>query len=229
MITSFRPSTIISSALDEIVSLLTLSNPVDEKPRPSFRVFQRQRAVQGRDILLKRVEEAHIDEDLTVKYDELLAILYAFIQLAVNGAASVNLDLLSQSISGELKRKKLDYNIYLKYSNIFASLTREEIIVVCAYFESLETARSEAQVKHEIFLGGLVNFTWQTFRDLLVPKTFSSEEHLKVLMGGLIRTGLVKAITSTIDDVGVPQFTFLLDDVGAVVNFRGALDHFPNF
>ena len=178
---------------------------------------------------MKRVAEAEIDIAEAAEKDEMIGVIYAYMQAASKGAAQANLDLLSQAIAGEMKRDRIYPDKFLKYANILSSLTRDEIFVTGAYIRCRKAVLKEAEVKGEIALGSIHENTWSLFVDELVPGSFPTDEHVKVILGGLVRTGLVKAISTSIDDIGVPAFTILLDEIAGIIDFDRAYREFPEY
>lgn len=195
----------------------------------AFSEFQKRRETQARDILMKRVAEAEIDIAEAAEKDEMIGVIYAYMQAASKGAAQANLDLLSQAIAGEMKRDQIYPDKFLKYANILSSLTRDEIFIIGAYVRCRRAVLKEAEGKNEVFLGGIYENTWNRFVAELVPKSFATDEHVKVILGGLVRTGLVKAVSTTIDEIGVPSFTILLDEIAPLIDFDKAYREFPSY
>lgn len=195
----------------------------------AFSEFQKRRETYARDILFKRITEAEIEVAEASDKDEMIGVIYAYLQAAQKGAARANLDLLSQAIAGEMKRDQIYPDKFLKYSNILSSLTRDEIFITGAYARCRRAVLKEAEGKNEVFFGGIYENTWSRFIAELVPKSFSSDEHVKVILGGLVRTGLVKAISTSLDDIGVPSFTILLDEIMPLIDFDRAYQEFPEY
>ena len=194
-----------------------------------FSAFQKRRETQARDILMKRIAEAEIDIAEAAEKDEMIGVIYAYMQAASKGAARANLDLLSQAIAGEMKRDQIYPDKFLKYVNILSTLTRDEIFIIGAYVRCRRAVLKEAEGKNEVFLRGIYQNTWNRFVAELVPKSFETDEHVKVILGGLVRTGLVKAASTTIDEIGVPSFTILLDEIAPLIDFDKAYREFPSY
>lgn len=195
----------------------------------AFSEFQKRREDQARTILIKRIAEAEIDIAQAAENDEIIGVLYAYMQAASKGAARANLDLLSQAIAGEMKRDQIYPDKFLKYANILSSLTRDEIFITGTYARCRRAVLKEAEGTNAVFLGGIYENTWSRFIAELVPNSFPSDEHVKVILGGLVRTGLVKAVSTSLDDIGVPSFTILLDEIMPLIDFDRAYREFPEY
>lgn len=217
--------TIISTISQEIMSSLKI--PGSTAVGSAFSAFQNRRENYARDILMQRVSEAEIDMAEAAEKDEMTGVIYAYLQTASKGAARANLDLLSQAIAGEMKRDQIYPDKFLKYSNILSSLTRDEIFVIGAYIRCRKAVLQESAGKE--FLGGIHENTWSRLVSELVPSSFQTNEHVQVILGGLIRTGLVKAISTSIDEIGVPSFTILLDEISGLVDFDRAYRDYPDY
>lgn len=70
---------------------------------------------------------AHRDPGET---DEFVAILYRYLSKAQEGAACLNLRLMARVVREQLEGPGLYASEFLRYSELLASLTREEVILL---------------------------------------------------------------------------------------------------
>lgn len=194
-----------------------------------FSEYQKSREKHAKEILFKRISEAEIEIIEAAEQDDLISVIYAYFQAAMKGAARANLDLLSQAITGEMKRDRIYPDRFLKYANILSTLTRDEIFVTGVYARCRKKILAEAEGKPELHLGVIEKNTWTSFIAELVPQSFPTEEHVKVTLGSLSRTGLIRTLTTTMQEVGEPAFTILLDEITGLIDFEKSYTQYPDY
>lgn len=196
----------------------------------AFDKYQKGRQEKGRDVLLKRISEAQIDIADAADKDEAIGATYAYMQAVIKGTALINLDLLAQAIAGDLKRDQLYADNVHKYMNLLSSLTRDEIFVIGTYIRCQKEVYKEAEKRRELFLGSMPANTWNALMQTLVPSYFPTQEHVCVILGSLIRTGLVNALSSA--TIGLAQshaFTILLEELSKLVDFEKSYKDYPDY
>jgi hypothetical protein len=191
--------------------------------------YLKGRGETARDILLKRLKEGEIDLIDAANEDEFIAVISSYILSAQQNAAQVNLDLLAQAIVGELKGGSLNPDNFQKYKNILSSLTRDEILVIGTYHRCFTTISEEQKKNYVSFWGEHKPTHWQKFLGELVPSCLPTYEHVEVVLGSLIRTGLTVANPPQLGQNPSHRFTILLDEILKLVNFEEAYKRYPEY
>jgi hypothetical protein len=216
---------IVSTITQEIMA--TSGVPGGATVAQLFSTYQANREKEGREILLKRIAEAQIDVYEAASQDELIGVIYSYMLCSNKGAARINLDLLAQAIAGEMKRDRIYPDKFHKYINVLSSLTRDEILIIGTYIRCYKKFCAEAG--NILSLDTTKLSPWYRFMGELVPSSFPTFEHLQVVCGSLIRTGLVTALPPQLGHSPSHAFTILLDEISNLIDFEKAYKEYPDY
>ena len=139
----------------------------------------------------------------------------------MEGAARLNLRLMAKVIAGQAQARGLVADEFLRYADILASLSRDEIIAIA----TLHRVRKEI----DALPGGRQMYghtIWERLKDALVPSLVQSDDYLRALVTGAMRSGLIISLTS-IDDIGYFATSPLMDTLEILAPFREALEAEP--
>ncbi len=142
--------------------------------------------------------------------DEAAAMLFRYLRAAQEGTARLNLRLMAKIMRGLTAERPIYADQFLRYADLVASLTREEVILVATLYAKAKDLKDRPGRRQEALT---------LAKGELVPRVFDSEDRFYAVMAAASRTGLV--ITGGWSD----QFctTPLMDDVARFVSFREAL------
>ena len=128
---------------------------------------------------------------------------------------------LGIGIAGQAQTRSLVADEFLRYADILASLSRDEIIAVA----SLHRIRKEIDARP----GGreLYGHTiWERLKEELVPSLAQSDDHLRALVTGAMRSGLIISLTA-FDDIGFFTTSPGMDHLEKLASFNEALEAEP--
>jgi hypothetical protein len=197
-----------------------------------FSSYQASRERAGREILLKRLAEAEIDAYEAASEDELVGVAYSYMLCASKGTARVTLDLLAQAIAGEMKGGGIYPDKFHKYINVLSSLTKDEILVIGTYIRCYDEYSAKAKEAREVnrnFPTDIKHGAWSQMMYELSPSSFPTREHISVILGSLIRTGLTTAMPPQLGNSADHSFTVLLDEISKLINFEKAYGDYPKY
>jgi hypothetical protein len=150
--------------------------------------FMRRRLEAARDILFDELRSG--EKRLpAVQIDEGVAIICRYFRAAQEGAARINLRLLSSAIADQARRSALVADDFLRDADMIASLRREEILLLAELHhawgsDSLQQSDPANQPEEGV--------RWATSR--LVPGVFKDRQSLEAAAGALLRTGMLKVV-----------------------------------
>ncbi len=184
------------------------------------------KASQAREIFIEELSSGATNYSALNKGD--IAIMaYRVYSAAMQGAGRRNLRLMSKVIRGITEREVLKLDDFLYFSDMLATLKREEILV-------LATIHREAKAQECLDAGPGVKAhnAMQKTIETLVPKEFSTEERLTACMGALTRTGLIEArargpVLSGMGQAPLYAATPLLDELVSLASLEDVLKHEP--
>lgn len=121
-----------------------------------------------REVIRSEIRQGSFD---SVDQDELTSVFFRLIRDAQEGAAKNNLRLMAKVINGMAEKKELKAPTFLRYANILAGLSEQEITV----------------------LGIMAGLNWETFMGARGKEKFleAGIENYQVVQQSLVRTGLV--------------------------------------
>lgn len=193
-----------------------------------FSEYQARRAEAATNILLSKVSAGELDMLLAAQEDETIGVIYQYMQCAARGTARLNLNLLAQAIKGDIDRGQLYPNNFTKYLNTLADLTYDEIFVLARYrhyivdFSEVQFVPSATSAEFVRVGGKTIGDAYSGLRYELCPSTFETDEHLKAILSGLMRTGLITT-ASAFGGLMVYYPSILFNDICQLINFKEAL------
>ncbi|HEX2753750.1 MAG TPA: hypothetical protein VHP34_11725, partial [Alphaproteobacteria bacterium] len=81
----------------------------------------------------------------------------------------------------------------------------------------------------ELYLGAITPNTWTKLQSELVPSAFPTQEHVSVICGSLIRTGLTTAEAPKLGHSPSHSVTILLNEIADLINFEQAYRQYSNY
>ena len=150
-------------------------------------VFKR-RLDKAREILLDELRKGNAAEMEIANIDESVAIIYRYMRAAQEGAARLNLRLLAKIIAGKAISRSLFSDQFLRYSEILASLSREEVVLLATLYSSTLNSEKIGGSGHEKSPSAD-----KLSREKLVGTLFRTRDEYEAAAGALLRTGLVLA------------------------------------
>jgi hypothetical protein len=131
------------------------------------------------------------------QHDEVAAILFRYQRAAIEGTARLNLRLMASIAAGQSARGRIVADEFLAWSDSIANLRREEVILL------IEMLRAEQEVPSNITPAerNLWPLTgkWEAVQRVVVPDPFSSLEEVLAAAAAASRSGLVAAVSGSID------------------------------
>jgi len=208
---------LIGAAFNDVLSLFQIpgSNLTAEVLRSAIASYLRRQSEAARDILLEEFRLGNIDRIELASEDELGGILFRYFNAIRDNAARLNLRLMAKVMVGQAQRDRLYADEFSRYSNMLASLSRDEVLVVSKvhqYTKDIMTRRR---------LNGLADEFDKKLINDLVPSHFLNEEYLLAVCMAASRSGLLIETTDYI------TFRFLstplMDEIAQLADFQDTL------
>lgn len=219
--------TVIEGIIDQVLDLIPAIPQILKTP---FLLYMNGRTDAARDILLKRIAEGEIDPFEAASDDNLIGVIYTYIQCAQKGLARANLDLLSQAIAGEMERGRIYPDKFHKYINALSSLTRDEIFFLGSYLRIYRKLSAEAKKENTEFFNNVSSNAWNECKQTLVPQHFESVPHMEIVLYRLLGSGFLHPPGAVLGGgLGTPHFTILLHDIAAIVDFDKSYKDYPEY
>jgi len=214
-------NSIIASGFADIVSAAGFvgSNLVGASIGGALDRLAAGRAERARTIFLEELGQGLRPPRDAGEIDEFVSIVYRYMSKAAEGAARLNLRLMAKVARGQLEGEGLYASEFLRYSEMIASLTREEVILLATRFavrREYEAAKKTSDWNDTSKINDVV-------RDRLVPSVFPTGAHMTAALTALQRTGLVWPAAATLGGGYVWQDTPLLDHIVCLAGFEAAL------
>lgn len=212
---------LIGSGFADIAAAMSFgaSNVVGSSIGEAISGLMQRRAETARSIFLEELGQGQRSPRDPGEVDEFVAILYRYLTKAQEGAARLNLRLMARVVRGQLETEGLYASEFLRYSELLASLTREEVILLAT--------RRRLRLQ---FRANKASAQWNDAANInekiieaLVPSVFLSPMHLTASLTALQRTGLVWPSAAALGGGFVWEDTPLLDDVARLAQFEAAL------
>jgi hypothetical protein len=147
---------------------------------------------------------------------EVAAMIFRYMRAAQEGSACLNLRLMAMTAKGIIERPPIYASTFLRYAEILATLTRDEVVAIAALHrnecEQNQNASSEEDAR--------ANAKVRT-REQLVPSYFSTESHLEYVLQAATRAGLVIGRSGW--GALVYETSPLADELARLVSFEEAL------
>ena len=187
----------------------------------TFSCYQNSRVEEAQMQLCRQIANA----DLTISdascQDHIMAVMHMFTICALKGTAKRNLHMLGQAIVYGLQTDILDPDKFKSIENTVADLSREEVLVLARYYACVKEEKSSIDLDNsENEAAG--SKAWLRIVDEFVPNVFSTPEYLSAILGGLMRTGLVRGIP-TLGGMSY-KFTVLMDEICEFIDMDKAIN-----
>lgn len=171
-----------------------------------FKELLRRRAAAAKEILIAKLRYGAADVTDIADVDEVAAMVFRYARAASEGTARRNLRLMASVLTGQLTRKPLYADEFLRWADLIASLSREEIILAVTLSKHLSLPDDPAWTKTEA--GTLITTDMQehakrvaaahaaaqlaAVAELVGPgKLFEKDDEFELTASALLRTGLV--------------------------------------
>ena len=178
-----------------------------------------RRAKEAREIFLDTLGAGLRSPRDPGEIDEFVAIVYRYMSKAQEGAARINLRLMAGVVAGQIEGQGLYASGFLRYSEMLASLSREEVILLATRYRlriEFDTQKASSDWRYTSTVNDRV------VKDL-VPKVFPTPMDLTSAMTALQRTGLIWPAAATTGGGFVWQDTPMLDRVMTLARVENAL------
>jgi hypothetical protein len=148
--------------------------------------------------------------------DEVAAIIFRYMRAAQEGSARLNLRLMAMTVMGIIARPPIYASTFLRYAEILATLTRDEVVAIAALYRNERDQNQNASSEKDARANARV-----CTRQQLVPSYFSTERHLECVLQAATRTGLV--IGRSGHGALVYETSPLADELAKLASFEEAL------
>lgn len=185
--TNQLPST-IGALIGDVIGLFgqPFGGSVGNAAGAAFGKLLRRRLEKARDVLLSELRDGTASLSDVGEVDEIAAVIFRFARAAAEGSARLNLRLMAKIIAGQAEARAIYPDQFLRYADMIASLSREEIILIATIY------------KHQKTISGSVHddeIDWKNVREAtirdLVPTPFSTDAELNAIAFAVSRTGLI--------------------------------------
>ncbi|MGJ3258281.1 MAG: hypothetical protein ACFE0S_01640 [Rhodospirillales bacterium] len=184
----------------------------------ALRQLLRKRHESARDILLEELRDGTRTLDETGEVDEIVAILERYARAAREGAARLNLRLLAKVIAGQAHIGNLVASDFLYYSDLLASLRREEIVFLAVLH------RQRISIEKTDPTGISLLDLWQSVGTELIPSLFADDDSMRATATALTRTGLIMIKDATMDGLSYFTTTPIMDRLTSLLNIDDAIE-----
>lgn len=211
------------SAIADIVSAFSLaaSNTAGAAISAAIDRLMKSRQERARQILLEEIGSGARAPNDPGDIDEFVAIIYRYLTKACEGAARINLRLMARVMKGQLEDGGLYASEFLRYSELLASLTREEVILLATRYRCAKSFRA-AHPRTDWSDTSMINKEVAT---ALVPSVFPDAQHIQYALTALQRTGLVWPAAATAGGGFVWQDTPLLEKIASLARLEDIVAH----
>ena len=176
--------------------------------------FQKRRLERAREILLEELRSARISAVEAATEDDAIAIIVRYLRAAQEGSARLNLRLMAKVLAGQAHGGVLYADEFLRYADVLASLSREEVITIAALHK--HTKEYQAEVSSGI---NDPPTPFSRLVDEMVPSHFPDEATLEGVCAGAMRTGMIVIATTWVGHFTSP----LVDRLQELAPFQDAL------
>lgn len=176
-----------------------------------------QRVKRAHDILLAEIRRGERTLS-SPEVDETVAVLLRYGRAAQEGTARLNLRLMAQVVAGQVERRCLYADDFLRYADLLAGLRREEIILLGTVHRHWHAAEVQS-LEH----GRRQQATRDRARSELVPVPFKEDDDFYAAAEAVTRTALLRTADAVEDDYMLFQPTRLLDELCSMAPFEAAV------
>lgn len=172
----------------------------------AFSAWVERRERQAREILLEELQSRKVTPSEAAEQDELIGVLFRYLQVSMEAAAKRNVEMLAQMVAGLAAQRRLSLAAFDRHASLLAHLTDEQITVLAAIYR-MAIAGEETYPGHEKQRGVDV----KVLRATLVPGNIESVHRLTAICSQLGSTGLLLVSTGFEPPVYMP--TILLQEI----------------
>jgi hypothetical protein len=186
--------TLVGSGFSDILAALNFgaANLGGSLLGATLGVFLRKRLEASRDIFVEEVRVATRPVRDVHEADEMVSIVYRYLDAARQGAARLNLRLLAKVARGQYEREGLYASEFLRYADMITSLRREEVIFLATLHRVFKQRHGADNVE-----------SYRLVVQELVKGAFRGADEVKACATAVQRTGLVLPVmTGTVGGVG---------------------------
>lgn len=185
--------------------------------------IMRKRLEAARDIALEEIRRGDRPKEDVADGDEVVAIVFKYLECARQGAARRNLRLMARVMRGQAASGSLFADEFLRYADMVASLSHEEVCTLATMYRvrrEFLTRRASDWPAHE-----KRSTLDRVIKERLVGrnKVFRREAELVATRAALQRTGLIYLAGTTASGQAVYEETLLLDRIGDLANLESPL------
>jgi hypothetical protein len=180
---------LLPAVLGDIFSMQ--SWPLGGVASEALKRILKNRVDAAREILLAEMSAGNVrfrESDV----EESVAIVYRYLRAAQEGAARVNLRLLSQAMCGQASAGVLKADEFLYYADLFTSLRRDEVLLLGAVLRFWDAPHYESNIDRSERMRG----TTACAQRELVPDVFADADEFSAVADGLRRTGLLATLAT---------------------------------
>lgn len=109
--------------------------------------FLSKRLKCAQDELIAELRDAKRSSQDVAEQDELISIIYRYLDAARQGAARLNLRLMAKVIKGQYEHDELRADEFLRYADMLSSLTRQEVTFLAILNRHFADAHGEDDTK----------------------------------------------------------------------------------
>ena len=171
---------VAADILQGLVKDLPLGNTLAALTGAVLDDLLKDRAQKARTIFIEEIAKAERPFTDVHEADEFAAILYRYLDAARQGAARLNLRLMAKIAKGQLEEEAPKADEFLRYSNMIATVTREEIVYLATLHRHFAAAHGKDGIR-----------VYQAVIDELTGRDRSRSEEVQVTAAAVLRTGLV--------------------------------------
>ena len=172
----------------------------------------RGRLERSRELLLSELRDGAAALSEVGEVDEIAAVIFRYARAATEGSARLNLRLMAKVIDGQVQGGTIYPDEFLRYAEIIASLSREEIVLIATLHKYRDHYDTTGEAQNAAV-------------EDLVPTWFKDKEDFMAVAGAATRTGLV--IGASAIGTLVYKTSVHMDRLHALAPFEQALEQEP--
>jgi len=142
-----------------------------------------KRVENARKIIIEELAHARRPLEDVHERDEIVAIVYRYLDAARQGAARLNLRLLAKVASGQVEREEIRADVFLRHAEMLSSLAREEVI----FLATLHRHFAQAHARDNIAV-------YREVEEAIVAAVGCERGEVKAIAAALQRTGMLMPI-----------------------------------
>lgn len=171
-------------------------------------------AEENRDVLLEEFRQARISRIDFASENEMGGILFRYFNAVRDNTARLNVRLMAKVMVGQAQRDQLFADEFTRCANTLSTLNRDEVIAVTRIHRYTKDLQNQQTT-------GLVDPLQVEMIDELIPRQFSSFDHLSAVCVAACGSGLI------IETRDLNTFRYLstpiMDEIAQLADFQDAL------